>query len=99
MKMKNKSKLKKSMKAVAIFCVVAMVTSMVLMFTGVLSQFIAMPIAIITPAIATIAAFIEKWDRKGMSRLKKFIYIARLLFIVGLATYGLYAWFALVQAS
>ena len=97
--MENKAALKKCMKALAICCVVAMVTSMVLMFTGVLSQFIAMPIGIITPAIATVAAFIERWDPKGMSRFRKFIFIARLLFIVVLAAVGLYAWFALVQGS
>ncbi|MBR3956084.1 MAG: hypothetical protein IKJ63_11495 [Clostridia bacterium] len=95
--MADKSKIKLIMKSIAIAAVITMVISMTLMFTGLLSQFIAMPIAIATPAIATIAAFVEKWDWKRMSRFKKVFYILRLLFISSLAVFGLVMWFKMVN--
>lgn len=71
--MYDKSKKKLVLNIIGMASAASVAVSMILMFRGILSQFIAMPIAIVSPAIGIMASFIKEWDWKEMSGLKKSI--------------------------
>ncbi len=91
--MYDKSKKKLVLNIIGMASAVSVAVSMILMFRGILSQFIAMPIAIVSPAIGIMASFIKEWDWKEISGLKKAFYIFRLLFILSVSVFGLVMWF------